>query len=108
MPVVESVWKDMLIIKAAARDPTALTSLHAGGQVADRMSKGIREAPTKALMGELAVKSGDRPEQAFGAYFFCNRQSSEDVTRVIDVLLCHESVTPCRHATSENVGQNVC
>ena len=30
------------------------------------MSKGIREAPTKALMGELAVKSGDRPEQAFG------------------------------------------
>ena len=32
------------------------------------MSKGIREAPTKALMGELAVKSGDRPEQAFGKH----------------------------------------
>lgn len=31
------------------------------------MSKGIREAPTKALMGELAAKSEDRPEQAFGA-----------------------------------------
>lgn len=31
------------------------------------MSKGIREAPTKALMGELAAKSDDRPEQAFGA-----------------------------------------
>lgn len=38
-----------------------------GAQVADRMSKGIREAPTKALMGELAAKSDDRPEQAFGA-----------------------------------------
>ena len=31
------------------------------------MSKGIREAPTKALMGELAARSDDRPEQAFGA-----------------------------------------
>jgi hypothetical protein len=31
------------------------------------MSKGIREAPGKALIGELAAASGDRPEGAFGA-----------------------------------------
>ena len=31
------------------------------------MSKGVREAPSKALIGELAAQSGDRPEQAFGA-----------------------------------------
>ena len=30
------------------------------------MSKGIREAPGKALIGELAAASGDRPEGAFG------------------------------------------
>ena len=36
-------------------------------QVFDRMSKGVREAPSKALIGELAAQSGDRPEQAFGA-----------------------------------------
>ena len=35
-------------------------------QVFDRMSKGVREAPSKALIGELAAQSGDRPEQAFG------------------------------------------
>jgi hypothetical protein len=34
--------------------------------VFDRMSKGVREAPSKALIGELASQSGDRPEQAFG------------------------------------------
>ena len=48
-----------------------------GVQIADRMSKGIREAPTKALMGELAVKSGDRPEQAFGG---CCTLTSSDVS----------------------------
>ena len=32
------------------------------------MSKGVREAPSKALIGELAAQSGDRPEQAFGGY----------------------------------------
>ena len=37
------------------------------GKVFDRMSKGIREAPTKALIGDLAKQSGDRPEGAFGA-----------------------------------------
>lgn len=37
------------------------------GKVFDRMSKGIREAPGKALIGELAAASGDRPEGAFGA-----------------------------------------
>ncbi|KAK9839281.1 hypothetical protein WJX81_005580 [Elliptochloris bilobata] len=36
------------------------------GKVFDRMSKGIREAPGKALIGELAAASGDRPEGAFG------------------------------------------
>ena len=36
------------------------------GKVFDRMSKGIREAPGKALIGDLAAESGDRPEGAFG------------------------------------------
>ena len=40
------------------------------GKVFDRMSKGIREAPGKALIGELAAASGDRPEGAFGAPCF--------------------------------------
>lgn len=36
------------------------------GKVFDRMSKGIREAPGKALIGDLASESGDRTEGAFG------------------------------------------
>ncbi|GAX82287.1 hypothetical protein CEUSTIGMA_g9716.t1 [Chlamydomonas eustigma] len=32
----------------------------------DRMSKGIREAPTKAVMNELARESGDAPDAAYG------------------------------------------
>ena len=36
------------------------------GKVFDRMSKGIREAPGKALIGDLAAESGDRTEGAFG------------------------------------------
>eukprot|EP00884_Botryococcus_braunii_P019483 jgi/Botrbrau1/6218/Bobra.0109s0013.1 len=36
------------------------------GKVFDRMSKGVREAPGKALIGELAQESGDRTEGAFG------------------------------------------
>lgn len=36
------------------------------GKVFDRMSKGIREAPGKALIGDLAAVGGDRPEGAFG------------------------------------------
>eukprot|EP00877_Chromochloris_zofingiensis_P008832 jgi/Chrzof1/4201/Cz14g02210.t1 len=32
----------------------------------DRMSKGIREAPTKAVMNELAKESGDSPDAAYG------------------------------------------
>jgi hypothetical protein len=32
----------------------------------DRMSKGIREAPTKAVMNELAKESGDAPDAAYG------------------------------------------
>lgn len=32
----------------------------------DRMSKGIREAPTKAVMNELARESGDSPDAAYG------------------------------------------
>ena len=30
------------------------------------MSKGIREAPTKAVMNELARESGDSPDAAYG------------------------------------------
>ena len=41
--------------------------LACAGKVFDRMSKGVREAPGKALIGELAAASGDRPEGAFGA-----------------------------------------
>ncbi|GIL69179.1 hypothetical protein Vretimale_12677 [Volvox reticuliferus] len=32
----------------------------------DRLSKGIREAPTKAVMNELAKDSGDAPDAAYG------------------------------------------
>ncbi|GFR51626.1 hypothetical protein Agub_g14053, partial [Astrephomene gubernaculifera] len=32
----------------------------------DRLSKGIREAPTKAVMNELAAESGDAPDAAYG------------------------------------------
>lgn len=43
------------------------------GKVFDRMSKGIREAPGKALIGDLAAESGDRTEGAFGTLqtLFC-------------------------------------
>lgn len=40
------------------------------GKVFDRMSKGIREAPGKALIGDLAAESGDRTEGAFGKPFY--------------------------------------
>lgn len=39
---------------------------YCAGKVFDRMSKGIREAPGKALIGDLAAESGDRTEGAFG------------------------------------------
>eukprot|EP00967_Tisochrysis_lutea_P043398 scaffold52427_cov17-Tisochrysis_lutea.AAC.1 len=32
----------------------------------DRLSKGIREAPSKAIMNELARDSGDAPDAAYG------------------------------------------
>ena len=38
-------------------------------KVFDRMSKGVREAPGKALIGELAAESGDKTEGAFGTVF---------------------------------------
>lgn len=38
-------------------------------KVFDRMSKGVREAPGKALIGELAAESGDKTEGAFGTFF---------------------------------------
>ena len=41
--------------------------VHCAGKVFDRMSKGIREAPSKAMIGDLATESGDKPEGAFGA-----------------------------------------
>ncbi len=37
-----------------------------GAKLLDRMSKGIREAPTKAIMNELAKESGDSPDAAYG------------------------------------------
>jgi hypothetical protein len=36
------------------------------GKIFDRVSKGVREAPSKALIGELAAASGDSPAGAFG------------------------------------------
>jgi MFS family permease len=35
------------------------------GKIFDRMSKGIREAPSKALIGDLAMQSGDSAAAAF-------------------------------------------
>lgn len=35
------------------------------GKIFDRVSKGIREAPSKALIGDLAAQSGDSPAAAF-------------------------------------------
>ena len=63
----------LLIPPLASRQTTGLLpvlSLILGmlpGKVFDRMSKGIREAPGKALIGDLAAESGDRTEGAFGA-----------------------------------------
>eukprot|EP00210_Caulerpa_lentillifera_P003227 g3082.t1 len=39
------------------------------GKLMDRLSKGVREAPTKAVMNELAQKSGDSPDAAYGMRF---------------------------------------
>lgn len=39
------------------------------GKLFDRLSKGVREAPTKAVMNELAQKSGDSPDAAYGMRF---------------------------------------
>ena len=39
------------------------------GKLFDRVSKGVREAPTKAVMNELAQKSGDSPDAAYGMRF---------------------------------------
>ncbi len=50
------------------------------GKVFDRMSKGIREAPGKALIGELAAASGDRPEGAFGAHARIADPNTREVT----------------------------
>ena len=36
------------------------------------MSKGVREAPGKALIGELAAESGDKTEGAFGELHHCH------------------------------------
>eukprot|EP01025_Chloroclados_australasicus_P053393 TRINITY_DN6276_c1_g1_i2.p1 TRINITY_DN6276_c1_g1~~TRINITY_DN6276_c1_g1_i2.p1 ORF type:complete len:553 (-),score=35.37 TRINITY_DN6276_c1_g1_i2:618-2234(-) len=35
------------------------------GKLSDRMSKGIREAPTKSLMKDISVQSGDAPDAVF-------------------------------------------
>ncbi len=57
------------------------------GKVFDRMSKGVREAPGKALIGELAAASGDRPEGAFGepvnAWPFVLYISTRSVARAV-------------------------
>lgn len=42
------------------------------GYVCHRMSKGVREAPGKALIGELAAESGDKTEGAFGELQHCH------------------------------------
>lgn len=47
-----------------------IDSLFSAGKVFDRMSKGIREAPGKALIGDLASESGDRTEGAFGMLLY--------------------------------------
>ena len=52
------------------------------GKVFDRMSKGIREAPGKALIGDLAAESGDRTEGAFGEPHPSHEHSSSAPTAV--------------------------
>lgn len=58
--------------------------LAGAGKVFDRMSKGVREAPGKALIGELAAASGDRPEGAFGM------SPSPPITHVYHALPCFQ------------------
>lgn len=50
----------------AASERAALSNLLASPmQVFDRVAKGVREAPSKALIGELAAASGEPPAAAF-------------------------------------------
>lgn len=57
---------DMESPRCPKHRPQMFTLFRIAGKVFDRMSKGVREAPGKALIGELAAASGDRPEGAFG------------------------------------------
>lgn len=45
---------------------TACLYFYFFGKLLDRLSKGIREAPTKAVINELARESGDAPDAAYG------------------------------------------
>ncbi len=58
----------------------------------DRLSKGIREAPTKAVMNELARESGDAPDAAYGGWAGASCDTGTATARmshfiVISVLL---------------------
>jgi len=56
-------------IVAAKYGVTACLYFIVFGKLFDRLSKGVREAPTKAVMNELAKKSGDSPDAAYGMRF---------------------------------------
>jgi hypothetical protein len=45
----------------------AALSLFFAAKLMDRVSKGVREAPSKAIINELARESGDSPDAAYGA-----------------------------------------
>ena len=63
------------------------------------MSKGVREAPGKALIGELAAESGDKTEGAFGmpklSYFLLPRFAV--IMLDLAVLQCCSAVVPKLH-----------
>ena len=69
--ITEGAWSPPPEGTGPLRSSSYDAPAYPAAQVFDRMSKGVREAPSKALIGELAAQSGDRPEQAFGESLSC-------------------------------------
>jgi hypothetical protein len=75
-------------------------------QIFDRVSKGVREAPSKALIGELAAESKDSPAAAFSER---RRRRSSFLQRAVQggraaLYLFHPQPRPAGHGTTPAMG----